>query len=133
MLTRGKLSNQTGCNIETIRYYENTGLIPKPQRSASGYRSYGDEHVRLLKFIQRAKSLGFSAKQIRGLMELNDSGEQHTRAEVKALTESHVDGISKKIKDLQKIRARLKQISSFCDGSGESARSCPILISLFDE
>ena len=133
MLTRGKLSNQTGCNIETIRYYENTGLIPKPRRSAAGYRSYDNEHVRLLNFIQRAKLLGFSAEQIRGLMELNDPGESHTRAEVKALTQSHVDSISQKIKDLQKIEGRLREISSFCDGSTESARSCPILISLFDE
>ena len=133
MLTRGKLATQTGCNIETIRYYEKIGLIPEPKRSASGYRSYDDEHVRLLKFIQRAKSLGFSANQVRGLMELNDPGEQHTRAEVKALTLSHVDSISIKIKDLQKIKVRLKQISSFCDGSAESAQSYPILISLFDE
>jgi MerR family mercuric resistance operon transcriptional regulator len=133
MLTRGKLSNQTGCNIETIRYYEKTGLIPEPKRSASGYRSYDDEHVRLLNFIQRAKSLGFSADQIRGLIELNDSGKQHTRAEVKALTQSHIDDISHKIKDLQKISSRLTQISSFCDGSTASAESCPILGSLFEE
>ena len=59
MLTRGKLATQTGCNIETIRYYEAIGLIPAPARTPSGYRNYDDEHVRRLNFIQHAKSLGF--------------------------------------------------------------------------
>ncbi|MEM7564948.1 MAG: helix-turn-helix domain-containing protein [Pseudomonadota bacterium] len=131
MLTRGKLANQTGCNAETIRYYEKTGLIPQPERSASGYRSYSAEHVRLLHFIQRAKTLGFSTEQIRSLIELNLAGEEHTRAEVKSLTQDHIDGISQKISDLKKIRKRLQQISAYCDGSSASAKGCPILSTLF--
>ena len=133
MLTRGKLATATGCNIETIRYYESTGLMPQPARNASGYRTYGEEHLRRLNFIQRAKSLGFSSEQIGGLLDLSTPGENHTRAEVKSLTESHIDAIAEKIRDLQRIKRRLSQISSFCDGSGESARTCPILESLFDE
>ena len=133
MLTRGKLATRTGCNIETIRYYEAIGLIPAPARTAAGYRSYDDEHVRRLNFIQRAKSLGFSSEKIQGLLELTDSGETHTRGDVKALTEKHIDEIAAKIKDLQKIKRRLSQISSFCDGSAKSARTCPILESLFDD
>lgn len=133
MLTRGRLATRTGCNIETIRYYETIGLMPAPARTASGYRSYSDEHLRRLNFIQRARSLGFSGEQIRGLLELTEAGANKTRADVKALTEAHIDEISVKIRDLQKIRKRLSQISSFCDGSSQSSSTCPILESLFDD
>lgn len=133
MLTRGRLAARTGCNIETIRYYEKIGLIPAPARTASGYRDYSDEHLRRLNFIQRARALGFSGEQIRGLLELTEAGANKTRADVKALTQAHIDEISLKIKDLQKIRKRLSQISSFCDGSSQSASTCPILESLFDD
>lgn len=133
MLTRGKLAAQTGCNIETIRYYEVIGLIPAPARTASGYRNYDDEHVRRLNFIQRAKALGFSSDKIQGLLRLTDPGEDHTRADVKALTQAHIDAVAVKIRDLQKIKRRLNQISSFCDGSDKSAQTCPILESLFDD
>jgi len=133
MLTRGKLATQTGCNIETIRYYETIGLIPAPARTASGYRAYSDEHLRRLNFIQRARSLGFSSEQTRGLLDLTEAGGNKTRADVKSLTEAHIDEIGLKIKDLQKIKKRLRQISSFCDGSEKSASTCPILESLFDD
>lgn len=133
MLTRGKLAQRTGCNIETIRYYEDIGLLPEPARTASGYRNYSDEHERRLNFIQRARALGFTSERIHGLLALSDAGQRHTRAEVKSLTESHIDEISARIRDLQKIRRRLKQISSHCDGSGQSASTCPILESLFEK
>jgi MerR family mercuric resistance operon transcriptional regulator len=133
MLTRGKLATQTGCNIETIRYYETIGLLPAPARTASGYRDYSDEHLRRLNFIQRARSLGFSSEQTQGLLDLTEAEGNKTRADVKSLTEAHIDEISQKIKDLQKIKKRLRQISSFCDGSEKSASTCPILESLFDD
>jgi MerR family mercuric resistance operon transcriptional regulator len=133
MLTRGKLATQTGCNIETIRYYETIGLLPVPARTASGYRAYSDEHLRRLNFIQRARLLGFSSEQTRGLLDLTEAEGNKTRADVKSLTEAHIDEISQKIKDLQKIKKRLRQISSFCDGSEKSASTCPILESLFDD
>ncbi len=133
MLTRGKLATQTGCNPETIRYYESTGLLPVPARNVSGYRIYGTDHLRRLKFIQRAKALGFSSEQVRELLDLHDPGDNHTRAAVKSLTESHIDAIADKIKDLQRIKRRLSLISSYCDGSEQSAATCPILESLFDD
>lgn len=132
MLTRGKLAAQTGCHIETIRYYETIGLLPAPARTASGYRSYNDEHLRRLNFIQHARALGFSSENIQQLLQLNDTDGNHTRADVKALTEAHIEDLTARIGDLQKIRRRLRQISSYCDGSGASARTCPILESLFD-
>jgi MerR family mercuric resistance operon transcriptional regulator len=133
MLTRGKLAKQTGCNIETIRYYEATGLLPAAARTPAGYRIYSQNHLRRLNFIQRAKLLGFSSEQVRELLALTDPGEDHTRAAVKSLTETHIDAIAGKIRDLQRIKRRLSQISSFCDGSAKSADTCPILESLFED
>jgi MerR family mercuric resistance operon transcriptional regulator len=133
MLTRGKLATRTGCNIETIRYYEAIGLLPAPARTAAGYRSYDDEHLRRLNFIQRAKTLGFSSDKIKELVELTDPGGNHTRGDVKFLTEAHIDETASKIRDLQKIKRRLSQISSFCVGSEQSAGTCPILETLFDD
>ena len=133
MLTRGKLSKLTGCNAETIRYYERTGLLKEPERSPSGYRIYDEEHVKSLSFIQRAKDLGFSTDRIRGFLELSGDRNLHTRAEVKQLTEQHIQEVSEKIRDLTKLKKSLSQISSHCDGSGQTAESCPILVSLFDE
>lgn len=133
MLTRGKLASETGCNIETIRYYESIGLLPAPERTRSGYRNYSEDHLRRLNFIQRAKALGFSSEKVQDLLALTDSGCFHTRADVKSLTETHIEEIAAKIRDLQKIKRRLSQISSFCDGSDESAATCPILESLFDD
>ena len=132
MLTRGRLAKAVGCNSETIRYYEKVGLLPEPPRSESGYRLYDKNHLRILRFIQRAKSLGFSSGRIRELLALSAVGARHTRSEVKSLTESHIKEVSEKIKDLQQLKKRLDQISSHCDGSDQSAESCPILISLFD-
>ena len=133
MLTRGQLASKTGCNSETIRYYEKIGLIPPPPRTASGYRDYGDEHIKCLNFIQHARALGFSTERIRDFFELSGQRSQHTRAEVKSLTQDHIDEVSSKINDLEKLRERLTQISSHCDGSDKSAEDCPILVSLFDE
>jgi MerR family mercuric resistance operon transcriptional regulator len=133
MLTRGKLSEQSGCNPETIRYYERVGLLPEPPRSESGYRMYDDSHVSRLRFIQRARELGFSAERVRDLLSLSDNPEEHTRAEVKQLTEAHIQEIRKKIVDLQRLKKRLNAISSHCDGAMESTSECPILISLFSE
>ena len=130
---RGELARLSGCNAETIRYYEKIGLLTEPARTPSGYRIYANEHVRRLKFIQRAKSLGFSTDQVRQLLTLSDDGDVHTRAEVKQLTENHIEEVTGRIKDLQKLKRKLLEISSHCDGSRGSARQCPILDSLFSE
>lgn len=64
-LTRGGLSKRTGCNIETIRYYEKIGLMPDPPRSSGGHRLYDDNHLRRLSFIRRARELGFGVEDLR--------------------------------------------------------------------
>jgi|TARA_B110000116_G_C16759665_1_gene547713 MerR family mercuric resistance operon transcriptional regulator len=133
MSTRGELAKETGCNIETVRYYEKIGVLPEPPRSSSGYRMYDDSHRRILNFIQRSKTLGFSITRIRELLQLSDATGFHTRKEVKFLTEKHIKEVSEKIKDLKQLRKRLSQISSHCDGSNKSTETCPIMLSLFND
>ena len=71
-MQRAELAERTGCNLETVRYYEKVGLLPEPPRTASGYRSYDTTHERRLRFVLRARELGFSLDEIRELLRLVD-------------------------------------------------------------
>ncbi|AJE49508.1 MULTISPECIES: helix-turn-helix domain-containing protein [Rhodobacterales] len=123
-LTRGDLARATGCNIETIRYYEKTGLLPDPPRSAAGYRIYSAAHATRLRFILRARELGFSMEDIRGLMGLDD-GAAPTCAEVKERTKRHLADVRAKIADLRRIESVLAATASRC--SGAEVPNCPVL------
>jgi len=125
----GELSAQTDCKIETIRYYEKTGLLPEPARSAGGYRDYGDDHLKRLSFIRRCRELGFSIEEIRGLLALVDGG-TYTCSDIKKITLEHVNSIQQKIVDLKKLEKTLSQISSQC--SGDRTPECPIIDALFE-
>lgn len=120
----GELSRRTGCNIETIRYYEKTGLLPDPPRSAAGYRIYSAAHATRLRFILRARELGFSMEDIRGLMGLDD-GAAPTCAEVKERTKRHLADVRAKIADLRRIESVLAATASRC--SGAEVPNCPVL------
>ncbi|UAB91670.1 helix-turn-helix domain-containing protein (plasmid) [Ruegeria sp. SCSIO 43209] len=122
--TRGDLARAAGCNIETIRYYEKTGLLPDPPRTAAGYRIYSVAHATRLRFILRARELGFSMEDIRGLMGLED-GTAPTCAEVKERTERHLADVRAKIADLRRIEKVLSVTAARC--SGESVPDCPVL------
>jgi len=124
---RAELARRTGCHLETIRYYEKTEMLPEPPRTAAGYRVYDESHVARLRFILRARELGFSIEEIRGLLALVDGGEQ-TCAEVKARTEAHLAEVRAKIADLQRIETVLSQTAAMC--SGERVPDCPILDTL---
>src|SRR3546814_9720879 len=87
-ILRAQLARKTGCNLETIRYYEKVGLLPGPPRSSNGYRVYSPELVQRLQFILRARDLGYAMDEIRSLLSLTDTGAQ-TCAEVMARTELH--------------------------------------------
>ena len=123
-LTRGDLARATGCNIETIRYYEKTGLLPDPPRSAAGYRIYSAAHATRLRFSRRARELGFSMEDIRGLMGLDD-GAAPTCAEVKERTKRHLADVRAKIADLRRIESVLAATASRC--SGAEVPNCPVL------
>lgn len=126
-IRRGELAKLTGCNLETIRYYEKISLIPAPPRGANGYRAYDESHVRRLRFILRARELGFAIDDVHGLLQLVDGGKQ-TCAEVKARTEKHLADVRAKIADLRRIERTLAATAASC--SGEEVPECPILDSL---
>jgi len=125
--TRGDLARATGCNIETIRYYEKTGLLPDPPRTDAGYRIYSAAHATRLRFILRARELGFSMEDIRRLMGLGD-GMAPTCAEVKERTERHLADVRTKIADLRRIEKVLSVTAARC--SGEDVPDCPVLETL---
>jgi MerR family mercuric resistance operon transcriptional regulator len=126
-LQRAELARRTGCNLETIRYYEKVGMMPDPPRTASGYRDYGESHVSRLRFILRARELGFAIEEIRGLLDLVDGGTQ-TCAEVKERTERHLADVRAKITDLKRIEKVLATTAAQC--SGEDVPECPVLEAL---
>jgi MerR family mercuric resistance operon transcriptional regulator len=124
------LSQLTGVNIETIRYYERIGLLPTPPRTQGRHRLYDDAHRQRLAFIRRSRHLGFSINDTRDLLGLA-RGHNLTCAEVKALTEQHVADIRAKIRDLRKLDRVLSQLAAKCKGS--SVPDCPILDALASE
>lgn len=126
-MKRAELARQTGCNLETIRYYEKIGMMPDPPRTASGYRIYDQTHVARLRFILRGRELGFSIEEIRGLLSLVDRGTQ-TCAEVQALTERHLADVRTKIADLRRIEKVLANTAAQC--SGDEVPECPVLEAL---
>lgn len=125
--TRGDLARTTGCNIETIRYYEKTGLLPDPPRTDAGYRIYSATHATRLRFILRARELGFSMEDIRGLLGLGD-GSAPTCAVVKERTERHLADVRAKIADLRRIEKVLSVTAARC--SGQDVPDCPVLETL---
>lgn len=126
-LKRAELASRSGCNLETIRYYEKIGMLPDPPRTASGYRLYDEHHVARLRFILRARELGFPIEEIRGLLDLVDGGTQ-TCAEVKARTERHLADVRTRIADLRRIEHVLAQTAKQC--SGDEVPDCPVLEAL---
>jgi MerR family mercuric resistance operon transcriptional regulator len=123
-LKRSELARLTGCNLETIRYYESVGLMPDPPRTASGHRRYGARHVERLAFVMRARDLGFTMEEIRDLLFLVDS-DSHTCAEVERIGRHHLDVVRAKIRDLQAIETVLAGTIQHCTGS--DTPDCPLL------
>jgi len=120
----GQASKASGVSAKMIRYYEQTGLIPAAGRTASGYRDYSDDDVYVLRFIRRARDLGFSVNEINELLELwRDESRQS--AEVKRLAQGHVHELERKIKGLQDIVNALTVLIKSCRGDHRS--HCPIL------
>jgi MerR family mercuric resistance operon transcriptional regulator len=126
---RGELSKKTDVNGETIRYYEKIGLLPEPARTTSGYRVYGDLHLKRLSFIKRCRELGFAIKEITELLALVDD-RKYTCAEIRDLTVTHLKEVEEKISDLRKMQKTLRHMVSECEGG--QLPECPIVDSLFD-
>lgn len=123
-LTIGKLSELTGVNIETIRYYERTSVLPAPPRTSSGRRVYQSPDVRTLAFLRRARELGFSLDEIRALLRLGGP-EKASCKEVRLIAGHHLDDIRAKISDLRKLERLLTRTIAQCTGT--TAPVCPVL------
>jgi MerR family transcriptional regulator, copper efflux regulator len=128
-MTIGRLAKQAGINIDTIRYYERNGLTPEPARRSSGYREYGSADLERLRFISRAKELGFTLADIGELLSL--SADRDVRG-VKRRAESRLDQVEHKIKELQRVRRGLKTLIDACPGHGDLER-CPIIAALSEQ
>jgi MerR family copper efflux transcriptional regulator len=130
-LTIGAVAKRVGVAIDTIRYYEREGLLPEPERRASGYRSYDEGAVRQLRFIRRAKDLGFTLEEIRDLLALSADRHRGVKA-VKQRAEQRLAAIDARIAELTRVRDGLEQLVDACPGHG-SPDQCPILRALVDE
>ena len=124
----GTLARQAGVNIDTVRYYERSGLLPAPARRPSGYRAYPANAVRRLRFIRRTRELGFTLEEIAALLAL--SGRRDVKA-VRKATQTSLDRVERRIAELERIRAGLRTLIGACPGHGR-AEDCPILAALND-
>ena len=124
----GEVARRAGIGVETVRFYEREGLLAEPQRRASGYRQYGEDAVDALRFIRRAKELGFTLKEISGLLNLR-LDTTASRADVREQARAKVADIEARIADLQRMRGSLLKLIRKCHGEGPLT-GCPILEAL---
>jgi Hg(II)-responsive transcriptional regulator len=129
-LTIGRLARQAGVGIDTVRFYERRGLLPRPERTPAGYRLYPAAIIDRIRFIRRAKDLGFSLDEVDALLDLQDHGGQ--KAAVKALTQRKLAEIDARIEDLSRMRDVLKALDRRCSGHGD-VDGCPIIDALAGE
>lgn len=123
----GDAAKASGVSAKMIRYYEQTGLIPPADRTASGYRDYSDKDVHVLRFIRRSRDLGFSVAEITELLALWQDRSRQS-ADVKALARSHITALRQKIENLQQMADTLQTLADCC--AGDHRPDCPILADL---
>jgi Hg(II)-responsive transcriptional regulator len=123
-LTIGKLPKAAEVGVDTVRFYERAGLLKKPQRTAAGYRLYAEADAARLRFVRRAKALGFCLDEIAELLRLNDGGGR--RGAVRALAERRLWEIEHKLRELGRMRNMLRHLVDQCHGDGPLA-GCPIV------
>ncbi|ESW73235.1 helix-turn-helix domain-containing protein [Mesorhizobium sp. C277A] len=129
-LQRAELARRTGTNLETVRYYEKVGLLPEPPRTQSGYRNYDATHERRLRFVLRARELGFSLDEIRALLRLVDERDRPC-ADARVVAATHLEDVRAKIADLKRMEQVLKEVVKQC-GDG-TLPACPLIETLFQE
>lgn len=123
----GQAAQASGVSAKMIRYYESSGLIPRADRKTSGYRDYSDSDVHVLRFIRRARDLGFAVAEIADLLDL---WRDHSRqsADVKRIAHQHIEALQAKIRDLQEMADTLTDLVACCHG--DERPDCPILAGL---
>jgi Cu(I)-responsive transcriptional regulator len=123
----GELASATKTKVETVRYYEQIGLLAPPARTAANYRSYGSDHLARLSFIRRARDLGFSLQAVRELLTLNDDKAKACEA-VDLIARAHLKDVERKIIDLSELRSELKRMLESC--SQGTVGECKIIETL---
>jgi Hg(II)-responsive transcriptional regulator len=127
-LSTAELAREGNVNVETIRYYERRGLLPKPRRTPSGYRNFSGDYVQRLRFIRHAQELGFTLKEVKELLTIRIRAGSSC-ADVRRRAEAKVAAVDEKIQQLQAIRDALVKLVAKCSGQGPLA-SCSILEAL---
>ena len=125
----GQLAKQSGVPVDTVRHYERIGLLEPAARLASGYRRYGEAEQKRLRFIRRAKALGFTLDEIRGLLTLSGG---HNVASIRKAAAARLADVERRIGELERIRRSLRRLIAACPGHGR-AEACPILNALGEE
>ena len=129
-LTIGNLATSLGCSVDAIRYYERAGLLPSPPRTAGGHRQYAEADRGRLLVIRRSRQLGFSLEEIRELLRLADRHEVDCAA-IRGLAAAHLEGLERRIRELQAWRGRLRLLIAACEREG--GPTCPMLDALADQ
>src|SRR5215471_14386835 len=124
-MTIGELARATGCGIETIRYYEHEGLLPKPGRTSGNFRLYGQEHAELLSFIRHCRSLDMAMNEIRILLRFRSAPDENC-GEVNALLETHIGHVEERVAELRSLERQLRALRDRCS-SGRPAEHCGFL------
>lgn len=128
-LSIGQLARRAGVAVDTVRYYERSRLLAPATRLASGYRRYGQPELKRLRFIRRAKALGFSLEDIRAFLSLSD---ERSVQRIKRAAETKLTDIERRIGELESIADGLRKLVAACPGHGR-AEACPILNALTQE
>ena len=123
-LNIGEAAEASGVSAKMIRHYEATGLMHKVARTAAGYRTYGETDVHVLRFIRRARDLGFSTREIKTLLGLWDN-RRRASADVKRLALKHVAELDARIAEMKSMRKTLSELAAHCHG--DERPECPIL------
>lgn len=127
-LRTGEVARLAGVNVETLRFYERQGILPEPPRRMSGYREYPAETVDLIRFVKRAQELGFSLKEVQGLLDLRQAP-RRAPGKVPLLVKTKIVEIEHKIRDLEAMRRALDELLCACEQKS-LGKTCPIIASL---
>ncbi|MEM5550798.1 Zn(2+)-responsive transcriptional regulator [Pseudoalteromonas neustonica] len=128
----GEFASQLGVSTDTLRYYEKHALLTATSRTQSGYRDYSQSDLKQMKFILRAKNVGFSLSEIKELLQIKFHKQQHSCHEVKNLTLQKRDLVAERIAELTRFHQSLSVLADKCCGGEEPADNCSILTTLED-
>lgn len=126
-ITIGKLSDISGVRTDTIRYYEKLGVLGKPERAANGYRVYGQEALRILLFVRRAKVMNFTLEEIKELLTMAEENHPAVCGDILDMVESKISAFKQKIEDTKIALVSLERFANDCPGGEVPTKHCPFI------